>query len=108
MTHLTLPTQRISDWPSFHDECAKLFGFPEFYGRNMDAWIDCLTYLQDDDGMSTIKLTENEDLFIHVPQFTNFFSAATEVCTGLLECTAFVNQRYIEAGEKARIVLVLE
>ncbi|WP_198291405.1 barstar family protein [Methyloversatilis discipulorum] len=32
---------RITDWPSFHDEFNRVFQFPAFYGRNMNAWIDC-------------------------------------------------------------------
>ena len=31
---------RIHDWNSFHDEFATVFGFPDFYGRNMNAWIE--------------------------------------------------------------------
>ena len=34
----------ISDWNSFHDIFAAAFGFPAFYGRNMNAWIDCMTW----------------------------------------------------------------
>ena len=43
---------QISDWDSFHDQCAKDLGFPEFYGRNINAWIDCLTY--EDDGAGAV------------------------------------------------------
>ena len=34
---------QITDWETFHDTFAQALGFPGFYGRNMDAWIDCLT-----------------------------------------------------------------
>ncbi|WP_206361205.1 barstar family protein, partial [Pseudomonas viridiflava] len=34
----------ISDWQTFHNVFAEQFGFPVFYGRNMDAWVDCLSY----------------------------------------------------------------
>ena len=37
---------RIVDWSSFHAVFAEGMGFPEFYGRNMDAWIDCMTYVE--------------------------------------------------------------
>jgi RNAse (barnase) inhibitor barstar len=36
---------RIHDWSSFHEEFDRVFAFPEFYGRNMDAWIDCMSSL---------------------------------------------------------------
>jgi RNAse (barnase) inhibitor barstar len=34
---VTLDCDRIHDWDSFHDEFARIFGFPDFYGRNMIA-----------------------------------------------------------------------
>ena len=37
----------ISDWPSFHASFAAAFGFPSFYGMNMNAWVDCMTCLED-------------------------------------------------------------
>jgi Barstar (barnase inhibitor) len=43
-----IPTDRIIDWNSFHDVFSELLGFPEFHGRNMNAWIDCLTDVDDD------------------------------------------------------------
>jgi RNAse (barnase) inhibitor barstar len=39
--------RNISDWKSFHAEFRRVFGFPEFYGHNMDAWIDCMTSLDE-------------------------------------------------------------
>ena len=108
MPILVLPTERIKDWPSFHAECTLLFGFPAFYGKNMDAWIDCLSYLGAEDGMNTIKLKPGELLSLRIPGFQKFFKDHTEICTALLECTAFVNSRYIEANEEFRIVLVPE
>ncbi len=45
----------LKDWDSFHQEFARVFGFPEFYGNNMDAWIDCMSWLSDpEDGMSIV------------------------------------------------------
>jgi Barstar (barnase inhibitor) len=42
---VSLDCKEISDWNSFHEGFARVFGFPDFYGKNMDAWIDCLTSL---------------------------------------------------------------
>lgn len=108
MPTLVFPTERVKDWPSFHAENARLFGFPEFYGKNMNAWIDCLSNLGDEDGMCTVKLRPGEVLTLCVPRFEAFSKAHSEVCAALLACTAFVNRRYVEAGQGLRIVLVLE
>ena len=40
---ITIPFDRITDWESFHHVFKQTLGFPGFYGRNMDAWIDCMT-----------------------------------------------------------------
>jgi barstar (barnase inhibitor) len=42
-----IDADRIVDRASFHSVFGEAFGFPDFYGRNMDAWIDCMTHLDD-------------------------------------------------------------
>ncbi|MFM0375819.1 barstar family protein [Paraburkholderia strydomiana] len=42
-----MDTTEIADWPSFHRLFAQIFGFPTFYGSNMDALIDCLSHLDE-------------------------------------------------------------
>ncbi len=44
---VTVPVSEIKDWDTFHTVFAHVFGFPDYYGRNMNAWIDCMTYLDD-------------------------------------------------------------
>ena len=57
-SRVSLDCDRIRDWPSFHEEFARVFGFPAFYGNNMDAWVDCMTYLDDPQaGMTSIHCT---------------------------------------------------
>ena len=53
MPVVRIPTSEIVDWESFHSVFQRVLGFPEFYGRNMNAWIDCLTSADslDDGGM---------------------------------------------------------
>ena len=55
---VTLPAEEITDWASFHSVCKRLFGFPDFYGRNMDAWIDCMTSLDNPrDGLTAVTVS---------------------------------------------------
>jgi len=42
---ITIPADQIKDWDSFHFQAT--VGFPDYYGRNMDAWIDCMTHIDD-------------------------------------------------------------
>ena len=59
---IEIPVSEISDWDTFHDVFAAALGFPDFYGRNMDAWIDCLTYADEDDGMRSVVVPPGDVL----------------------------------------------
>jgi len=107
MASVVLDTEAIKDFETFHTECARTFGFPSFYGRNMGAWVDCLSYLPQGDGMSSFTLGPEEQLVIHVPGYESFSKRAGEVSAAMLECVAFVNRRYVGAGDKPRLALVL-
>lgn len=89
MASVVLATEAINDFDAFHTECARAFGFPGFYGRNMDAWIDCLSHLHLGDGLSSIALATEEQLFVHLPEFEALSQRAKDVCSAMLECAAF-------------------
>ncbi|BDP42433.1 barnase inhibitor [Deinococcus aetherius] len=106
--YVLLDTAKVHDWASLHKVCAEAFGFPEFYGRNMNAWMDCLTYLHEGDGMSRFTLEAGEHLFVLLPDFEIFAARVPEIAEALLSCTAFVNQRYLEQKEMPCLALVLQ
>jgi hypothetical protein len=106
MANIRLNTKSITDWASFHQVCKEAFGFPAFYGMNMDAWIDCLSYLAEDDGMTGFILSKDERLHIEITNTEDFNSRLPEIFDALVECSAFVNNRYVEAKEAPRISLV--
>lgn len=107
MASVVLPADEINDWESFHGTCKTVFGFPDFYGANMNAWIDCLSYLRDGDGMSRFALGSDEYLDIEIPHAEAFRERAREVFDALIDCTAFVNRRYTDIGELPVIRLIL-
>lgn len=94
---------RISDWPTFHDEFARAFGFPDFFGRNMDAWIDCMTSL--DEEMSAVRVSPGELVCIALDDAGVFKAACPEQYLALVESAAFVNWRRMEVGEPPILVL---
>ena len=94
MADVTLNTAEIKNWETFHDVSARDFGFPEFYGRNMNAWIDCLTYLREGDGMSRFVLAEGEYLYVHLPDFVTFRQREPVICLEMMECISIVNTRH--------------
>lgn len=95
----------ISDWESFHDVFAAALGFPEFYGRNMNAWIDCLTYADEDDGMRSIVVPPGDVLTLQLAGATEFAARCPEQYAAVVECSAFVNWRRIEAGQRPIVAL---
>jgi RNAse (barnase) inhibitor barstar len=105
MSFVRLDTTKITDWASFHQVCKEAFGFPDFYGKNMNAWIDCMSSL-DEEGMTKFLLGADENLNIEIIETEIFNSRLPEIFKELIECTAFVNQRYIERNGKSKIALI--
>ena len=108
MARARLNSAAIIDFDSFHEESRRAFGFPDFYGRNMNAWIDCMSSLREDDGMIQLLLDPQELLHLEVPDAAALRERAPEVFAAFTDCTAIVNRRYIQFGELPAIALVLE
>jgi hypothetical protein len=106
MRMVTLDTRQIRDWPTFHDVVAKAFGFPEFYGRNMDAWIDCMTSLDSpEDGMPNVHAEPGGVLVLQLDHVADFMKRCRQQYDSLVECAAFVNWRRIDVGEPPVLIL---
>lgn len=97
----------ITDWEAFHTISAAEFGFPEFYGRNMNAWIDCLTYIRGGDGMSRFRLGPHRHLVIQVHDSSLLRSQARDIFEALLDAVAAVNQRQSGVGEEPALLLLM-
>lgn len=106
MKLIKLDTRRICDWDTFHDVFAEVFGFPDFYGRNMNAWIDCMSYLDEPGaGMSAVSVEPSSVLTLQLDAVDEFASRCPEQFSALVECAAFVNWRRIEQGQNAVLAL---
>jgi hypothetical protein len=106
MAVVKLDTRRITDWNTFHDVFQEAFGFPDFYGRNMDAWIDCMTGLDTPGaGMTTIPAKRGEVIVLQLEHVDVFCRRCPEQYAAIIECAAFVNWRRIEIGEPAVLAL---
>ena len=103
---IELDASKIVDWPSFHATFADTFGFPAFYGRNMDAWIDCMTDLDEPEaGMSKVHAPPNGILLLKVLNVRAFAERCLEQFGALRDCAAFVNWRRREAGQPPVLML---
>lgn len=96
----------ILDWESFHDIFAEAFGFPGFYGRNMDAWVDCMTCLDDSSAeMTSLHVVTGDVVVIQLSGAEQMKKRCPEIFDALVECSAFVNYRRIEKGLPAVLAL---
>lgn len=107
MRILKIETRSINDWDSFHDFFQRAMGFPGFYGRNMDAWIDCMTRLDEPDaGLTQVAVEPGELLLLEIPDTEGFKERCPEQFEALLEGAAFVNRRRLDAEEKPVLALL--
>ncbi|WP_440224249.1 barstar family protein [Dokdonella sp. MW10] len=103
---MRIDAERIVDAESFHIVFSAAFGFPSFYGHNMDAWIDCLSNLDDPgSGMTTVHIDSGQALSLVIDHAQDFKARCPELFSALVECSAFVNWRRIEAGHAPVLAL---
>lgn len=107
MTTVTLDGATMTDWASFHSQSRQLFGFPDFYGNSMDAWIDCLSYLRDDENMTRIRLAPTAVLHIDIVHADVWRSTQPDMLDEVLYCIAGINDRYEDYGEPAALRVTL-
>jgi len=72
----------------------------------MNAWIDCLSYVDNPEaGMTTIIVGAGDVLTLQLNVIDEFADRCPEQYAALIECAAFVNWRRIEVGERPIITL---
>lgn len=105
MPVVNIAVSQISDWDTFHDVFSTTLGFPEFYGRNMSAWIDCLTYRDEEDGMASVTVELGDVLTLQLDEGSAFATRCPDQYGAMMEAAAFVNWRRIESGSRPIIAL---
>lgn len=95
---VTIDCRTIRDWETFHEAFQQAFGFPGWYGRNLNAWIDCMSGL-DDAGMSDFITSPGEIVLLHLSHANDLKQVAPEILNATLEMAAFCNWRRIDAGQ---------
>jgi len=93
-----IDSRRIIDRDSFHDVFAEAFGFFDGYGRNMDAWVDCLTSLDDPGDMTQVHAPAGSVVTLQIDHVDDFAERCPDLYEAIVECSAFVNWRRIDHG----------
>lgn len=88
-----------------HELLMKKFGFPDFYGKNIHALIDCLSSLRyPEDGMTSITLKKDETLLLIIK---NISETSRDVIVDFIIAIEAVNQRNINIGSPVSVLLSL-
>ncbi|QQQ19184.1 barstar family protein [Brevundimonas vitis] len=107
-TLIGIPTKQIADWTTFHEVFAEALGFPTFYGRNMNAWIDCMTDADDPETRMVQRAVQPGHLMtLEIDDADDFAARCPEQFNALIECTSFVNFRKVEMGGTPFLSLLL-
>ena len=80
-------------------------GFPKLYGRNLNTWIDCLTYPDQQDGMTTVAVEPGDVLTLQLDEGSAFAGRCPDQYAAVIEAAAFVNWRRIKSGLRPIIAL---
>jgi len=105
---VTLDLSTVKDWSSFHDLFKLKLGFPDFYGRNMNAWIDCMGDIHQDTGMTNLFLPYDTGLTLRFTNSRFFKFKHPRIYRLLKECTVFVNKEHIEHDQPGAAPIKLE
>ena len=97
----------IVDEASFHAESRRAFGFPDSYAGTIDSWVDCLSYLRDDENMTKFRLKPDEVLEIVITDADKMRAQAPDVLEEITFCIGGINERYEDYGEPPALELVL-
>jgi RNAse (barnase) inhibitor barstar len=95
---VSIPTEHIHDWSSFHDVFKEVLGFPDFYGRNMNAWVDCMCSIDHTEHkMSEITIDQGNLLVLNIEEAADFKRRCPEQYEALIECAERANSPVIES-----------
>ena len=83
----------VKDMASLHAEFDRVMGFPDFYGKNMNAWEDCMGDLSapGQPGMTKVQVPRGEDLLLILNGAADLAKRKPDIWLSLLDSTASVN-----------------
>jgi len=109
MTIIRIDARRLTDAAGLHATMSEAFGFPDSYGKNLDALVDCLTHLDDPkSAMSRVQVFPGELALLVLEHLDAKNKKQTAQVEALVDAVAFVNWRRLESGEPAVLALAYE
>ena len=103
MPTIEIDGAKIQDFASFHSVFADALGFPAFYGRNLNAWIDCMCSIgSPDHGMTAVHATTADPLVLRISAVDEI---PTEILNTLNHSVAYVNWFQMVTAESPLLLL---
>lgn len=91
---------------SFHEYFAETFGFPDFYGKNMDAWIDCMSDLDcEEAGMISKNYVAPGQSVVFYIKHQEELKQYREIWDDFIECTSHLNKDRLQRNQPPLIYL---
>lgn len=104
LIELELDFSGISTIREIHLYLKEIFGFPDFYGENINALIDCLSSLKyPEDGMVSINIEKNQFLLLRIRNVSDL-----EIFNMVLIAIKNVNKRYLDTLGNSCILISFE
>ncbi len=98
-TLVEIPVREIVDRDSFHTVFRAVLGFPEFYGRNLDAWIDCMRTVDNPAaGMVSVTVEPGVLMVLVIDSAEDLRRRCPQEYEALIDCVTAVNQDRVSGG----------
>lgn len=108
---LEIYSENLNDeYHNFHRKMADIFGFPDFYGKNLAAFIDCLSDLriyegEDIEPMIRYSLNEDECLLLNI---RNLFRISDDLRYKFLFAIEQINTRHARSTIPTILINLIE
>lgn len=103
---IRIDARRFTSEEATHQALDEAFGFPEFYGRNWDALVDCLTDLdQPSAGMTRVNVFPGQCVLLVLDHVRELTEEQDRLRRKLEDVLAFVNGRRLERNQPPVLAL---
>lgn len=97
---IRIDARRLTDSDSLHAALTEAFGFPDEYGKNLDALVDCLTHLDNPrTAMSRVQVYPGQVALLVLDHVSAKNKQQAAQVKSLVDAVAFVNWRRLEKGQ---------
>jgi len=106
---IRIDARKLTDAAGLHAALAEAFGFPDSYGKNLDALVDCLSGLDEPaGGMTRVHVFPGQVLTLVVDHADAKGKTVPAQVRALADAVAFVNWRRLGRGKPAVLALAYD